>query len=699
MSARRSFVLLLALLAPHVYVAVCPLPARAAPPRADVEGIEAVKGWAAARVGEAEASFAGRARMPSPGFWGSEVVYEVMVDRFNDGDLGNDGANLPRTQIVNGSGSNLYDLQVYRHGGDLQGIVDRLDYLVDLGITALWITPVFAHDGGYHGYCTTDFTRVDPGYGSNELLRELVAQAHRRGIRVVLDVVVNHMCDPATYYERAPSHYACANDLSARNASGGASESPAQGALRFSDAFFGPLRSAFFFNRCGANSLEDMQGTGPASVYGDFTAGMFDFETRNDDFQQVFTDLHKYWVAYADVDGFRVDAAKHVSEAFLAYFSTQLRAYAQSLGKQNFYLVGEIAGPQDWMARGLGNQLSDPQNPAVHGNVPASLTSELFQLRSLYLAHPVSRFGGLNAVYDFPTSGTTREILRNERPTRALEDYRRSDGHALVAAQSDSRLNWINLEIHDWLRFVAGPHRYSQAKSQLGVALLPMLEGIPIVYYGLEQGFNADCHWNNMNAGAANADLQRLCSGPFNDALSRQDMFASGPWRLGSSVPSLNSLAYIGRSTPAPSPHWTADPMLRRDHEVYQLARRAIAVRKSCNPLRYGFQVPRWAVSDSQGLLAFSRIDNGQEAVVAANTAAYPIALPALRVENASNPSPGRRYKNLFNGYQTASTGRQGNDSYLYFGGLQIPGNSVMVFLPEDRVGDWDSRLGVHLCR
>lgn len=220
-------------------------------PDVGVDGMQAVKSWASNRISNAESAFtvSGGLRYGSPGFWGNELVYQIFVDRFNNGDPSNDLLNAKGDQAYFQNGPDTWNIHDWRHGGDLQGIIDRMDYLNDLGVTSLWITPILQHDGSYHGYCTTDFTKIDEGVGTNELFRELVRQAHMRNIKVILDVVVNHMCDSQTTYSQWADHYQCANDMNEKNWNGAAGGSSGQGQLGFSDNFFPPLKSQYFFNR------------------------------------------------------------------------------------------------------------------------------------------------------------------------------------------------------------------------------------------------------------------------------------------------------------------------------------------------------------------------------------------------------------------------------------------------------------------
>jgi len=663
-----------------------------AAPDIQTEGTDAVKSWAWQRISAANTEFndASLSRQPSAGFWGSEIVYQIQVDRFNNGDTSNDNVNIQGQQNDNQDSNDLYGLQGYREGGDLQGVIDRLDYIKDLGATALWLTPIFKHDGSYHGYCTADLTQIDPGFGSNELLREMVSQAHQRGIKVILDVVVNHMCDNSAYYSKQPSHYDCANDLSAKNWNGASGGSSAQGELNFSDEFFGPFKNQNFFNRCGANSQQDMQGTEPVAIYGDFVSTMFDYDTRNHDFQDIFTNLHKYWIAYADVDGFRLDAAKHVTEDFVAYFSTEVRDYAQSIGKDNFYIVGEVAGPEDWIGRRLGNMYTNPTNPDQHGSVPVTLTNRLWDIKETYLAHGKVNFPGMNAAFDFAHGGNARDALLNKKGINAIEDYFTSDYYSTLAAQADERINFNILEIHDWPRFIADAPS-NNWKSKLGLGYLMTAQGIPVIYYGQEQGFNGKCNQDNINAGGATGDMQGVCSG-HDHALFRQDMFVSGRWRLGSSVDEIDDLAYIGHSELQASEDWTTDPYLNREHDVYKSARKFAYIRQSCDALRYGNTTFRWSDQSDNGLSVFSRISGTKEALVVVNNASWNIALSSFAVNDMRN---GIKYRNLAEANQVAWTG---GDGRLYFNNMQMPGNTVSVFVEDANVSAWSDYLETYQC-
>ena len=115
-------------------------------------------------------------------FSSKDVVYLIMPDRFANGDESND------TVAECGDPCNRKE-PFGRHGGDIQGIIDHLDYLADLGVTAIWNTPVTLDNEGmhsYHGYSCSDYYHIDPRFGSNELYKQMVAEAHKRGIKTIL---------------------------------------------------------------------------------------------------------------------------------------------------------------------------------------------------------------------------------------------------------------------------------------------------------------------------------------------------------------------------------------------------------------------------------------------------------------------------------------------------------------------------------
>src|SRR5690242_9038246 len=137
-----------------------------------------------------------------------EVVYFVLPDRFANGDAANDRGGLGADRLVSGFDPTH---KGFYHGGDLRGLTSRLDYIQGLGATAIWLGPIYKNkavqggpgqeSAGYHGYWITDFTHVDPHFGSDADLHAFVDAAHARGMKVYLDIITNHTADVIQYRE------------------------------------------------------------------------------------------------------------------------------------------------------------------------------------------------------------------------------------------------------------------------------------------------------------------------------------------------------------------------------------------------------------------------------------------------------------------------------------------------------------------
>ena len=432
-----------------------------------------------------------------------------------------------------------------------------------------------------------------------------------------------------------------------------------------------------------------MQGETPLTVYGDFTSSMLDFNTRDPEFQAIFTKLMAYWIAYADIDGFRLDAVKHTTSDFSAYFATMIRDYAAKLGKDHFYTVAEVAGSSKTIALHLGRMNAEKNTASWHQTMNRKISGDqtLAQVAAGFKSFP---YPGVSAVYDFAHSGIARDALSNIRPSRVLEDYFRVDDyHQDLVAQGDPRLNLTVLEIHDWPRFAQN----SADKSAMALAYLAMAPGIPVIYYGMEQGFNGRCDQNVRDSRVDHDYLDTFCfaaGSDHNDGRFRQDMFATGMLRLGSAVPSINQLAHIGPSAEAAT---NPDPYLDQSHLVYKTARRYLGIRKSCSALRYGDITWRWSTTEPAGLMAFTRADpfnRKNEALVLVNTSAQDLAIPDLRVENGS-----QEFMDL--GLRDQKAVPAGNN-LLNFGGETIKANSVRVFMPKAMLSAWSESEAGYGC-
>ena len=332
---------------------------------------------------------AARRYFPSPIAWEDEVLYFLMLDRFSDGRerdyLANDGTLAPggATPLFEpgDAGNAPRDAWVRAGqrfcGGTLPGLASKVGYLRRLGISAIWISPIFkqlASRETYHGYGIQDFLDVDPRFGTREDLRALVQTAHEHGVRVILDIILNHTGDVFDYdadrYETRRGDGSTFMDprwdrgeypVAGFRDAGGAPVLP-----------FGPVdlaahpaahphgavwprefQRASAFTRRGRISNWDFD---PEFLEGDFFdlknvhlgEGAVD-EYRASEALETLAAVYKFWIAFADLDGFRVDTVKHMDLGASRFFTSVVHEFAQTIGKENFYLIGEITGGR-WRA-------------------------------------------------------------------------------------------------------------------------------------------------------------------------------------------------------------------------------------------------------------------------------------------------------------------------------------------------------------
>ncbi len=328
---------------------------------------------------------------PSPHAWEDEVLYFLMLDRFSDNNeqgyrdnnnqLVNSGTTPPyaegdrgnatsteagRTQWENAGGKFV--------GGNLNGLESKIGYLKRLGITAIWISPIFKQApflDTYHGYGIQDFLEVDPRFGTREDLVSLVRTAHQNGIRIILDIILNHSGDVFAYREEA-SRCEVKDENGNRlytfpcwQADGfiypvkGWRDQQGMPDLAFDqpvpdpdypDAAIWPLefQSPEVFTRKG--QIRNWEHD-PEFREGDFFSlkdiklgeGTVD-EYRQSEALMNLCEVYKYWIALADIDGFRVDTVKHMDDGASRIFTSVINEFAESIGKENFYLIGEITG-------------------------------------------------------------------------------------------------------------------------------------------------------------------------------------------------------------------------------------------------------------------------------------------------------------------------------------------------------------------
>jgi alpha-amylase len=278
--------------------------------------------------------------------WDGESVYFVFTDRFHDGDPNNN------------QGVNKNDLRMY-HGGDLRGVIDKLDYIKNLGMTTLWISPPMQNqtrhydpDGsyyeGFHGYWPTDFYKVDPRQGDMPTLKELVTKAHEKGMKVLIDLPMNQ-----TAWE-----HPFVND---------------------------PSKQDWFHHDGNITNWDDPYQLEHGSI-----AWLPDLAQENPAVADYLINVGKFWVDQTGCDGFRLDAVKHIGHAFWQQFGTAMRDYAGP----DFLLLGEdLHGDPNHVAayqkEGMQSLLDYPLYYAIrdsisHGSSMRNLANRINEEDSLF---------------------------------------------------------------------------------------------------------------------------------------------------------------------------------------------------------------------------------------------------------------------------------------------------------------------------
>ena len=358
------------------------------------------------------------------GFTAQDVLYLIMPDRFANGDPSND--------VVEGMLENKVDRneQYARHGGDLKGIEDHLDYIADLGITAIWLNPTQENDmpdGSYHGYAITDYYQIDRRFGNNGEFKQLVDKAHAKGLKVVMDMIFNHCGSENYLFKDRPS-----------------------------DDWFN-FKSHFVPTSYKTASVQDIHAADyerKIATDGWFTQVMPDLNQRNRHVARYLIQSSIWWIEFAGINGIRQDTHPYADFDFMAEWCKEvLEEYP------NFNIVGET-----WL----------------NSNVLVS-----FWQKDSKLAAP--RNSNLPTVMDFPLQGLMNKAFDEETTDWAgglywLYDYITQD---LVYANPMNLLTF--LDNHDTSRFYT---REEQTKNitRYKQALLYLLttRGIPQIYYGTE---------------------------------------------------------------------------------------------------------------------------------------------------------------------------------------------------------------------
>ena len=609
------------------------------------------------------------------GDWRDEIIYQVIVDRFANGDINNDHRVTPSA------------LGRYQ-GGDWQGLIDRLDYLSELGVTALWISPNVknidydAGFDGYHGYWTQSFTKVNPHFGTPAKLRELVDKAHARGMKVILDIVANHVgqlfyydingngqpdeivtgsssldaTDPLARLTRADEYDP---DFDRRGIQGQNGLGPSGSAnirflyipeinrmipdpIRFGEKDEEVLDFARpgVYNRRGRVTNYDRW---EQLTTGDFPGGLKDLDTRRADVRKGLIVAFARMIRQYDFDGFRIDTLKHVEHEFWQEFSPAIRRYAHgeatpygveplTTPKKNWFMFGEAFDGDDSL---LGEFTYNDEIDSVF------YFSQKFQVYTdvVKCGAPTKRVEALwNDRLRFdPATARVHAANRSDRfrtldgapladPAAGKPIYNQSGGALGPTDESGapippSRLLVNFLDNHDVARYASPVDScYTDAESarrKLHNALSLMLtqDGIPCIYYGTEQDFSGGNDPENRER-LFDTVLENIYRGA--SASQRENMGASG---------------------------------YRTDGDTFKWLAHLSRVRRAYSPLRRGDLRILWStdhtgVEGDTGILAFARsyadakagsktavvvtnVHNSQTSETAFGTAAMTVPFPS----------------------------------------------------------------------
>lgn len=352
------------------------------------------------------------------GFDSSDVLYLIMPDRFANGDPSNDNLVMKTAYKTDRNDPSA------RHGGDLAGIEKHLDYIEDLGVTAIWLNPVLENDmqgGSYHGYATTNYYRVDPRFGTNEDYVRLIDKTHAKGMRVVMDMIFNHCGSDHIWMKDVPSKD-WFNNLDKYVETSHVKE-----------VYFDPYASEYDTKKM---------------VDGWFVPSMPDLNQRNPHVATYLIQNSIWWIEYSGVDGIRQDTYPYADYKMMVDWCNAIyREYP------DYNIVGEA-----WMNQTMGTAFWQKDSKLnERGN---TMLKSVMDFRLMGLSHSAffGDAGGMQALYE-----------------HLAYDYAYADIYNVLRF----------LDNHDTDRFLpAMPEKLDGFKQ--GIAFMLTIPGIPQFYYGTE---------------------------------------------------------------------------------------------------------------------------------------------------------------------------------------------------------------------
>lgn len=541
---------------------------------------------------------------PSPVDWREEVLYFLLPDRFSDGKEETrpllDRSKLKEARKpVNREESWRWDLWVKSggerwQGGNLKGLIGKLGYLKNLGITTIWLGPVFkqrGHQNTYHGYAIQDFLEVDPRLGTRQDLADLVQKAHDMGLRVILDTIFNH--SGANWLYGVGENAFTPDYIEGRHPFGawrGADGEPVETIQGPEDGVWPEeLQNPEVYTRAGRGNLglgeiDNSQAEHKRTDFEDLR----NFELMGSGVIEDLVRCYQYWIALTDCDGFRIDTLKHVSLEEARRFCGAIKEYAANIGKADFFLVGEIAG---------GDYVEDRYLDVLERNLNAALDIGEMRLSLNRLAKGEEHPGPFFAGFDEGTAimGTHRNL--GSRHVTILDDHDHVFG--------------------DKIRF--GVESTGERQQLAAGALLLFTLGIPCIYSGSELGL----------AGPEPEERQWLPGWKRSDVYLREAIF-------GPEHPLKDGLLGLpdqsdprDESLPGFGPFGTRGyHCFDEKNPVYRGYSALIKLRQSMPALRFGRQYLRpiafndasFSVKGPGEITAWSRILNDEEVLCIMNT-------------------------------------------------------------------------------
>ena len=366
-----------------------------------------------------------------------ETIYFVMTDRFENA--------LPDDPALVGY---RYEDIGYWHGGDFRGLTSRLDYIKQMGFTAIWITPpvvnaaIQGDSAGYHGYWGLDFTSIDPHLGSEIDFRNFIKEAHGRGLKVILDMVVNHTAD---VIEPADGKYSFRN----------MSEKPFTPVI---PAGMEKSKVPEWLNSPDYYNNRGNFGSDSDSIwFGDFF-GLDDLATDRPEVLDGWIKVWSDWIEKYDIDGYRIDTAKHVLPAFWKKFLPAIEEKARKLGKRDFLIFGEVA---DSESSYLATYLAE--------NNFASVLDFSFQDRAIKFVRFTNQSQSIIDLFNDDDLYTTAE----------------NNAHSLTTFLGNHDMGRTGMFLE---RASFGDKDLAFARAKLANELLFLYRGAPVLYYGDEKG-------------------------------------------------------------------------------------------------------------------------------------------------------------------------------------------------------------------